>query len=172
MNRNEIIHTDFFNNVKVIAEVGVLRGTYAGALNRMKDLNEFHLIDPWRIFPKEEFNDYPKKTQQDWDKTYEFVENKFRGVDYVTIHRGTSLEVAPKFSPNYFDMVYIDANHKYKYVFEDISTWLPKVKKGGILGGHDFDTKSVREAVLEYFDEKDLLITSEQKRATSWFVKI
>jgi len=35
-------------------------------------------------------------------------------------------------------MVFIDANHKYQHVKEDIMAWLPKVKDSGILCGHDY----------------------------------
>jgi hypothetical protein len=46
-------------------------------------------------------------------------------------------------------MVYIDANHLYEAVTVDIKTWLPKVKIGGILGGHDFNLQGVRDAVRD-----------------------
>ena len=36
------------------------------------------------------------------------------------------------------DFVYIDANHAYDWVVQDIELWYPKVKKGGILWGHDY----------------------------------
>jgi hypothetical protein len=34
--------------------------------------------------------------------------------------------------------VYIDAAHEYESVKADISAWLPKLKSGAILGGHDY----------------------------------
>lgn len=35
------------------------------------------------------------------------------------------------------DFVYIDGNHSYKYVLEDLKTWYPKLRKGGIIMGDD-----------------------------------
>ena len=35
------------------------------------------------------------------------------------------------------DFVFIDADHQYESIKQDIELWLPKVKKGGILAGHD-----------------------------------
>ena len=36
------------------------------------------------------------------------------------------------------DFVYIDGNHHFKYVAEDICGWSKKVRKGGIISGHDY----------------------------------
>ena len=47
-------------------------------------------------------------------------------------------EAAEKFEDESFDLVYIDASHWYKDVVKDIELWLPKVKKGGYLAGHDY----------------------------------
>jgi hypothetical protein len=48
-------------------------------------------------------------------------------------------EIASNLFPDQsFDLVYIDASHWYKDVIFDINTWLPKVKKGGYLAGHDY----------------------------------
>eukprot|EP00758_Cryptobia_borreli_P017336 Tbor_TRINITY_DN6182_c4_g1::TRINITY_DN6182_c4_g1_i11::g.22020::m.22020 len=38
----------------------------------------------------------------------------------------------------YFDYIYVDARHDYKGVLDDISQWWPKLKKGGIMAGHDY----------------------------------
>ena len=55
------------------------------------------------------------------------------------------------------DWVYIDANHRYEYVKENLEIWTPKVKKGGICAGHDYDNPksqgkgwNVKKAVDEF----------------------
>lgn len=57
---------------------------------------------------------------------------------YKTIHAG-SQDAVKKFEDNSLDFVYIDAEHSYKAVKEDIKEWMPKVKSGGIIAGHDYD---------------------------------
>jgi predicted O-methyltransferase YrrM len=52
----------------------------------------------------------------------------------------SSLEASKLFPDKSIDMVFIDGNHGYSHVKEDILAWLPKVKAGGILSGHDCDT--------------------------------
>ena len=51
------------------------------------------------------------------------------------------------------DFVYIDGNHRYPYVKKDIDLYYPKIKSGGIIGGHDFkyDEQGVVRAVIESF---------------------
>lgn len=77
------------------------------------------------------------------------VENtKSWGIEFLHM---TSVEASGKFENNSLDLVFIDANHAYKFVKEDIICWLPKVKIGGVLMGHDIDRyfKGVGIAVRE-----------------------
>jgi len=64
------------------------------------------------------------------------------------------------FPPSYFDLVYLDARHDCKSVDEDISLWLPKVKPGGFLAGHDYGGKwpGVKKAVDSWFDEDSVRV--------------
>ena len=57
--------------------------------------------------------------------------------DYVTLLRGLSWEMADRIDRHSLDIVFIDADHRYSSVMKDIEAWLPTVKRGGILCGHD-----------------------------------
>jgi hypothetical protein len=65
-----------------------------------------------------------------------------------------SIEASPLFEPESLDAVYIDGYHFYKAVLEDIDVWYPKIKKGGILCGHDFTSVDVSSAIQERFPDK------------------
>ena len=60
------------------------------------------------------------------------------------------------FNDGYLDFVFIDSNHDYKYVKEDIKEWSKKVRKGGIVSGHEYVngfhgiTYGVKQAVNEW----------------------
>ena len=52
---------------------------------------------------------------------------------------------------NSLDFVHIDAKHTFDYCMEDLITWSRKVKKGGIISGHDYD-RSHRKGVVPAVD--------------------
>lgn len=53
--------------------------------------------------------------------------------------RLSSVEAAPLFVDGSLAFVFIDAGHDGQSVRQDIRAWLPKVRPGGVLAGHDFD---------------------------------
>ena len=63
---------------------------------------------------------------------------------------------SPAFGPvrlkDYFDIAYIDADHRIPAVLADIALWLPLVRKGGIICGHDF-IKYKNYGVIEAVDK-------------------
>lgn len=63
----------------------------------------------------------------------------------------SSMDAVRIFRDETADMVFIDANHSYEEVLNDITGWLPKVKRGGIICGHDYDKghSGVMRAVVE-----------------------
>ena len=60
-------------------------------------------------------------------------------LDICKIYDGISWDIAKGLPNNYFDLIFIDASHIYEDVKKDIMAYLPKVKNGGILSGHDYD---------------------------------
>ena len=78
------------------------------------------------------------------------------------------------FPDEYFDYVYIDGEHLYDYVKRDIELWYPKVKKGGMLAGHDFEMKEVMHAVAEFRDinnMKHFAFSTGGGESDWWFIK-
>lgn len=74
----------------------------------------------------------------------------------------TSREAAKQFPDGLLDLVFIDADHTYEAVKEDISLWLPKIRIGGMITGHDYHKtgnishNGVKRAVDEKFDNVNL----------------
>ena len=49
-----------------------------------------------------------------------------------------SLDAAAEFENESLDFVYIDANHSLPWIMDDLCAWYPKVRKGGVVSGHDY----------------------------------
>ena len=81
-----------------------------------------------------------------------------------------SSEAAPLFNDGSLDFVYIDANHSYESIKEDLGLWYPKMKTHSIFAGHDFSTQheSVIKAVSEFQCPYELNILYGDKNE-SWY---
>jgi predicted O-methyltransferase YrrM len=125
-------------------EVGVYFGAHAKQMVDGLDLKELHLVDKyWRediMFSKA--RDLLRSTEE---------EEK----DFIW-HIGWSVRVAESIKNEYFDFIYIDANHGYDDAYTDLKAWYPKLKKGGFMAGHDWNIESVQQAVEDYMRENNL----------------
>lgn len=115
-------------------EVGVYKGDLSQCILSNWD-GTLYMVDTWRPM-----DDYYDKSMSETlffnlnetiDKTKEYQD---RGL----ILRMTSEQASNLFADNSLDFVYIDANHSYEYVMEDLRLWYPKLKKGGYLMGDDY----------------------------------
>jgi predicted O-methyltransferase YrrM len=70
---------------------------------------------------------------------YDIFKNNMKPLEgYYKDMKMTSMEAVKNFEDESLDFVFIDGSHEYKDIKDDIIHWLPKVKKGGILAGHDY----------------------------------
>jgi len=80
--------------------------------------------------------------------------------DRAQLIPGTSKEIAPQIPDNVLDFVFIDGCHLYECIHEDLTLWIPKVKPGGIICGHDFSPQwpGVVRAVHEFRGGQDVIL--------------
>lgn len=128
---------EFFKQLgfKVGVEIGVYKGIYTNIL--AKSGLQIYGVDPWLAYP-----DYPYygKPNEQWreDKNYKESVERLKDYPNCTIIRKTSMDAVVDFPDNSIDFVYIDGNHSFKYVADDICEWVKKVKVGGFVCGHDY----------------------------------
>jgi hypothetical protein len=164
-------------NCKVMAEVGVHRGRTTRHILRdkvSKQIVEYFAIDPWITYIDSDTNKlaFSGMTQEGWDKLYLNVCKYYPWFPALKIMKLKSVEAASLFPNEYFDMVYIDGDHSYSEVKKDIKAWLPKIKKGGIISGHDYarnreNHNEVAKVVDEIFG-KDFFL----ERCSIWYKEI
>lgn len=143
-------------------EVGVWKGHSISFLAKelLKTNRPFELygVDLWENTPKENWNE----GLNELPFIYEIYETNLinEGVrEYVKDIKGNSWESASYFEDGSLDFVFIDAGHEYESVRMDIEKWSPKIKKGGIIAGHDFyDAPGVNRAVQELIDNFEVSI--------------
>ena len=154
---------------KVGAEIGVDRGLYAEELCKANPSVKLFCIDPWKVY-----KDY-EDMQDSHYMNINYTHTKKRLAPYnCEIIKKSSMGAIKDFAPESLDFVYIDANHTYKYVLEDIKKWSKIVKPGGIVSGHDYIWRShghkkydVKNAVDLYVKENNL--TLFLLNPSSWF---
>lgn len=124
--------------IRSIVEIGVFRGKNAEVLRQEFPDAHLYLVDPWvpdSIYLKS--GSAVSEVQKIFDKarkrTYRLFENDPKATIIETFSHEATSHV-----PNTVDVVFIDANHAYESVKQDILTWKPKVRPGGILSGHNY----------------------------------
>ncbi len=121
-------------NARAGAEIGVEEGLYAEVLCRHNPRAAIYAIDPWKAY--EGYSEHTDDRRLQW--FYEATRERLKDFDNAFVVRETSLSAATKVRDLYFDFVYIDANHTFEYFTADLAAWIPRVKSGGIIAGHDY----------------------------------
>lgn len=160
----------------VAVEVGVLSGVFSNILYSKCPFIAFFLVDSWKAVGGERVIEDLERCNKTYEIAYKQVKEFAAGKNVYMI-RDVSLEAAKIFNDGQLDFVYIDAEHYKRYVERDIEAWWPKVKKGGVLAGHDYYTGInweyyVKGAVDEFCARAKLTVnvTTDDPPYYSWWV--
>lgn len=148
-------------------EVGVFFGANAQVLLQERPGLTLTLVDMWQHRPT------PWYRQYDWTKVLDTATEKVRFAGpRANICRGESVRVARTIAPESQDFVFVDAGHDYASVTADIAAWLPAVKRGGWIGGHDYCPRfpGVVQAVVELVDR--LKVRADFGEDDTWFLQV
>jgi len=140
----------YFNNGKklVAVEIGCSSGYNAKNICENLNIKKIYCIDPYSEYfdrvVRNDFNYYSKA-------------KKLLSKYPVTFIQKYSIDAVNDI-PDNLDFCYIDGNHQYEFVKKDIELYYPKVRKDGIIGGHDFEgtCMGVVRAVLEFANNNNL----------------
>jgi hypothetical protein len=161
------------------AEVGVQHGYFSEAILNVWQGARLYSVDPWREFPTASYIDVANISQLEHDQRYrQTVERLKRFGTRSRILRQTSNEAVESFADGQLDFVYLDAQHQYEAVKGDIALWYSKIRKGGLLAGHDYldghlaeGIFGVKSAVDEFVSATGLRLSiSQESKFKSWFI--
>lgn len=157
--RNQMLEMLRALDVREGVEVGTDRGLYAQKLCHANPQLHLTCVDPWQAYGYYHPHEYHEVSQEAVDACY--AEATQRLAPYrCTILRKTSMEGVTCFPRESLDFVFIDGNHAYEYIRDDIAEWSTRVRRGGIVYGHDY-VNDVQRAVNEYMARENI---------TPWFV--
>lgn len=148
-------------------EIGVGKGDLTKSVLENVALDHVYCVDPWMFLP-----DFPdgagfNACQRIMDDSFlKFISQVVLNYPKKVIPlKMESHSASALFPEKKLDFVFIDGNHTYEYVKQDITDWLPKIQIGGVLAGHDFGhrrfpgvEKAVRELLSDFFFDEDSMV--------------
>jgi len=161
-----------------VAEVGVFRAESSVAMLQRWTIKKFYAVDRWEPYDeyiqKEKSQTTRELSEDNGDQTFELASGRLKPFLGVSIIRADSVTGADSVPDNSLDFCFIDANHEYEFVLGDLKAWYPKVRVGGILSGHDYFYKPVRDAVHCFWEPKKGTINTcghhHSGNPTCWWV--
>lgn len=127
---------NLFNELgyKIGVEVGVRDGGYSELLCKTIPGLKLYGVDPYE--PHKGYRDHVKRsTFQAFEKEAHDKLDKFPNYTFMRMY---SDQAVNSFADESLDFIYIDGDHDFFHVTEDITKWLPKIRKGGIISGDDY----------------------------------
>jgi hypothetical protein len=147
-------------------EIGVANGINAFTMLKNLPIKKLYLVDPY-----EPWLDTDSGEMQFVAEHEKICYRRLSPFKDKTVFIKKYSDAAVNDIQEYVDFVYIDGDHDYDFVKKDINSYYPKVKQGGILGGHDFwgSYKGVVLAVLDFVKENNLELHTNE---CDWWVVV
>ena len=137
-------------------EVGVNKGHNAANICSVIQPKLLYLIDPWNNFFDSASGEVIGEAQ------YLMAKQLLEPFICCKFIRDISYNAVKTFDNESLDFVYIDSEHIYPAVLQEARQWYSKLKKGGILSGHDFTQLQVKNAVIDFCRENKIPQLSNQ----------
>lgn len=149
LSRNDLAALSFEMGWTNGAEIGVWKGAFSELLCKGNPRLHLLCVDPWQSYPA--WQDAKNKPDPDEaqcviEGAYEKARKRLAKLN-CTIVRKFSADAAAEVPDQSLDFAYIDGNHVFDAVLEDLTVWAPKVKRGGIICGHDYGVFSDKPTI-------------------------
>lgn len=186
------VRTDMY---KLFTELGFTTGLEIGVEKGKNAQTMFEIIPNLKLFGVDSYQQHPQASYaiiaaiRNWNAEYlrsckQQCLKRMKDRNF-TLLQGFSEDMVKRIEDNSLDFVYIDADHSYDFVMQDMILWGRKIKKGGIMSGHDYyidkhetDRRTkVTQAINDYIKVHniDIYVTNEDHSVEkgdiypSWF---
>lgn len=151
---------------QVGAELGVAAAGHVEEILKHPEITRLFGVDSYQH--RDDYDDAMNMPQERFEELYGYVlrftaqyGNRFKLI------RKSTLDASYEIADGSLDFVYVDADHSYAACKADLATWLPKLRRGGMMSGHDFNFPGVLHAVQEV--ATDLHLEAE---SNWWFIPL
>lgn len=122
------------------AEIGVWRGEFSARFCEANPQLHLLCVDPWKPYKgwldtKNSLS--PEEGARFIGEAFRMAKERLKPFN-ATLVRKFSVNAAKTVPDGSLDFIFIDGNHSYDAVTEDLETWSPKVRSGGFVSGHDY----------------------------------
>lgn len=155
------------NKFKCCAEVGIGYGFHAKEILMNTNIEKLYLIDPYVSYSNDGFPLDVMNFFGNFEKLAENVKNNLKPYDnrYIWFRQPSITINNDQLSDNLLDLVFIDADHSYESVKNDLIHWYKKIRTGGWLMGDDYNSchPGTTKAVDEFANNNNLKINFLKK---------
>ena len=158
----------------VCAEIGVFEGEFSDFIHRTVRPSLLYLVDLFQgpMISGDKNGENIKTIQL--EHSYQALLAKYHSNPEISLFRGRSELFLSLLPDNHLDFIYIDGDHQYAGCRSDLELARKKVKRGGVIAGHDYCPQfpGVMRAVDEFSAHHGLTpeFTSEDRCASYWIV--
>lgn len=161
-----LIHLINFQGENLVGlELGVFRAeSFCTILQNCPNIKMLHGIDSWLPYIDYLKEPYDGNPAYEMDtKTIKHIRLtalhniEFSGYkEKATIHEKNSDECVNDFADETLDFIFLDTYMTLEQAQKDLHHWYPKLKKGGLFTGHDWNSSAVQQAVNEYREKNNI----------------
>jgi len=156
----------YFNGKEITAcEIGVYYGENTKQMNKHLNIKRFYLVDSYVLYGKYASLERKKNKPEVWKRKAHQLNKKGNEVWIEKFSDKAIEDIKEK-----LDFCYIDGNHTYEYVLNDLENYWKIMKKGGILSGHDMTIEDVSRAVIDFVKKHDLEVQFGDNINVDWWV--
>lgn len=156
---------------KLFAELGYKVGCEIGLEKGKNAQTMFECIPNLKLYGVDAYKQHPQAsyahvaTIRHWDEHYlagakKQAQKRMRGKNAIIIEKFSEIAIQD-IPDNSLDFVYIDADHSYDFVMQDMILWGRKVRKGGMVSGHDY-----------YYDKKESARRAKVTQAINDYTRV